>query len=120
MSLALPATNERLSHGSPTFFIGDKRSFVMFVDNHHNDNITGIWCAAPHGEQQARLSEDSDRFFRPPYVGGRGWLGVRLDQPKLPVTDQELDEVIIEAWRAVAPLKLLSTFDRETDERREL
>ena len=76
-ALALPEAVERLSHGSPSFFIGGKKTFVMFVDDHHGDGNIGIWCAAPPGEQAARIDEDSAVFFRPPYVGGRGWLGVR-------------------------------------------
>lgn len=108
---ALPECTERLSHGSPSFFIKGKTTFVMFLDDHHDDGILGIWCAAPPGDQQARIAEDPDRFFRPPYVGGRGWLGVRLDRP---VNDDELEEIVTEAWRTVAPKKLLATFDAAT------
>lgn len=110
IATSLPHVTERLSHGSPTYFIGDKKTFVTFVDNHHNDGIVGIWCAAPVGEQQARIAEDPQRFFRPPYVGHRGWLGVRLDEP---VADDELAEIITEAWRCVAPKRLLAAFDNE-------
>ncbi len=110
IALQLPQVEERLSHGSPTFFIGGKKTFAMFLDNHHNDGILGIWCAAPVGEQQARIAEDPERFFYPPYVGHRGWLGVRLDQE---VADNELDELLTEAWRAVAPKRLLAAFDAD-------
>jgi hypothetical protein len=77
--LALPETNERLSHGSPTFFVRDKKTFVMFLDDHHGDGRLALWCAAPPGAQGEMIDEDPDRFFRPPYVGHRGWLGVRVD-----------------------------------------
>ncbi len=80
LCLALPETNERLSHGSPTFFIRDKRTFVMFHDNHHGDGRLAIWCAAPAGVQQALVDAEPEVYFRPPYVGHRGWLGVRLDR----------------------------------------
>jgi len=77
--LALPETSERPSHGAPTFFIAGKRAFVMFQDDHHGDGRLAIWCAAPDGLQQALTDSSPDRFFVPPYVGHRGWLGVRLD-----------------------------------------
>jgi hypothetical protein len=106
--LALPEATERLSHGSPTFFVGDKKSFVMFLDNHHNDGRLAIWCAAPLGVQETMINEDGERFFRPPYVGTRGWLGVRLDR------DPDWDEVAnvaLDAYRCVAPKRLLAQLD---------
>ena len=64
--LALPEVNERLSHGSPTFFIRDKKTFVTFVDHHHGDGIMGIWCTAPPGVQEQLVEAEPERFFRPP------------------------------------------------------
>lgn len=78
--LALPDTSERLSHGAPTFFVGGKRAFVIFHNDHHGDGRLAIWCAAPDGEQHALVAADPDAYFVPPYVGKRGWLGVRLDR----------------------------------------
>jgi hypothetical protein len=78
--LALPETSERLSHGAPTFFVRGKRAFLMVMDNHHGDGRFAIWCAAPEGIQGALVEADPERFFVPPYVGHRGWLGVRLDR----------------------------------------
>jgi hypothetical protein len=96
--LALPETTERLSHGSPTFFIRGKRAFAMFQDDHHGDGRLAIWCAAPDGAQEALTESDPDRFFVPPYVGHRGWLGVRLDR------DPDWDEVagLVEEAHAAA------------------
>jgi hypothetical protein len=111
IGLALPLVNERLSHGCPTLFINDKKTFVMFVNDHHGDGNIGIWCAAPPGDQQARIAEDPERFFRPPYVGPRGWVGVRLNLAGHNVTDAELEELITEAWRCVAPKRALAAFD---------
>ena len=85
--LALPETSERLSHGSPTFFIREKKTFVMYLDDHHGDGILGIWCAAPDGVQAALVEAEPERFFRPPYVGHRGWLGVRLDRDAAHATE---------------------------------
>jgi hypothetical protein len=79
--LGLPHTSERLSHGAPTFFVREKRAFVMILDNHHGDGRFAMWCAAPDGIQRAFVDSDPERFFVPPYVGHRGWLGMRLDRP---------------------------------------
>ena len=73
--LALPETNERLSHGAPCFFVRDKKTFVYFHDDHHGDGILGIWCAAPPGVQEQMVEAEPERYYRPAYVGHRGWLG---------------------------------------------
>ncbi len=102
--LALPETTERLSHGEPTWFIRGKRSFVMF-SNHHHGGPLGFWCAAPPGAQDVLVSAAPDRFFVPPYVGHRGWLGVRLD---VPVDWDEVAMIVEDAYRSVAPKGLLA------------
>lgn len=107
--LALPEVTEKTSHGSPTFFV--KKSFVMFHDNHHNDQRLAIWCAAPAGVQSELVDEDPARFFVPPYVGGRGWIGVQLNVH--PDWD-ELIEIITDAYRNVAPKKLIAELDRNS------
>ena len=78
--LGLPETSERPSHGAPTFFIRDKRSFATVWDSHHGDGRFALICAAPAGMQAALVEADPDRFYVPPYVGHRGWIGVRLDR----------------------------------------
>ncbi len=104
LCLALPETSERLSHGEPTFFVRDKKSFVMSVDDHHGDGVLGFWAAAPIGAQAEWISVAPDRYFRPPYVGHRGWIGVRLD---VPTTDwNEVAEIVTEAYCLVAPKSL--------------
>jgi hypothetical protein len=80
LCLSLPETSERLSHGAPTFFIRGKKSFVMYHDNHHGDGRIALWCAAPEGMQEALVESAPEHYFRPPYVGHRGWIGVRLDR----------------------------------------
>lgn len=98
---ALPEVTEKLSHGAPTFFV-KKKTFVMFVDNHHNDGRIAIWCAAPTGVQEMLIEAEPDKFFRPPYVGVRGWVGIQLDRVK----DDELASHIRQAWLMIAPAKL--------------
>ena len=102
--LALPETSERLSHGAPTFFIRGKRAFLMVLTNHHGDGRFAIWCAAPEGIQQALVEADPERFFVPPYVGHRGWLGVRLD---LGLEWDEIVGIAEHAYAEVAPAKLV-------------
>src|SRR3954453_21217779 len=75
----LPDVSERPSHGSPTFFVG-KRTFACFLDNHHGDGRLALWCAAPDGAQAMLVDSDPERYFLPPYVAHRGWVGVRLDR----------------------------------------
>ncbi len=84
LCLALPGTTERLSHGEPSWFV--KKQFVMFADHHHDDRV-GFVAAAPDGAQQRWLALDERRFYRPPYVGSRGWIGVYLD------VDQDWDDI---------------------------
>ena len=77
--LALPGSEEKLSHSSQTFFV-KKRVFAYFLDNHHNDGRVALWCNAPEGVQRALVEADPVQYFVPPYVGPGGWIGVRLDK----------------------------------------
>ena len=77
--LALPGTTEKLSHGEPTWHAGG-RMFAQLDDHHHGAEHLAVWLPAPLGEQEAMVFTDPERFFRPPYVGVRGWVGVRIDR----------------------------------------
>ncbi len=106
--MALPEVTEKVSHGEPTWFV--RKVFVSYADHHHDDRVA-FWCAAPPGVQQALVTAEPARFFRPPYVGGRGWLGVWLDEPTVPEADPALDwdeiaEIVADAYRVIAPKKL--------------
>lgn len=102
--LALPETTERLSHGAPTFFVRGKRAFLMVLTNHHGDGRFAIWCAAADGMQRMLFEADPERFFVPPYVGHRGWLGVRLDRG---LDWEELTAIAEDAYAEVAPKRLV-------------
>jgi hypothetical protein len=102
--LALPDVAERLSHGRPTFFVATKQ-FVQHGVDHHGDGRVALWCAAPVGMQAMRVRADPERFFVPPYVGHRGWLGVRLDR-RLPWA--EIAGVIEDAYAMIAPRRSLA------------
>ena len=92
----LPGASEKLSHGTPTFF-AKKKVFAMFASEHRNHPHTAVWIPAAPGFQSAMIDAEPNKFFRPPYVGFRGWVGVELSQ----VDDEELGEHILTAWRIV-------------------
>ena len=102
--LGLPEVSERPSHGAPTFFVRDKRSFATVHDDHHGDGGLALWCAAPDGLQAMLVEADPERFFVPAYVGHRGWLGVRLDRGFDP---EEIAGILEDAYAEVAPPSLL-------------
>jgi hypothetical protein len=102
MALAQPGASEKLSHGEPTFFVA-KRVFVMFANNHHSDGHTAIWIPAPPGAQASMIEEAPETYFKPPYVGVKGWIGVELTH----ASDTILAELIRQAWQLTAPRALL-------------
>ena len=102
LCLSLPGASEKLSHGEPTWFV--KKSFVMYANHHHDDRLA-FWCAAPEGMQESLVASEPSRFFRPPYVGVRGWLGVYLD---VPVDWEEIADIVTEAYRCIAPPRLVA------------
>ena len=108
LCLALPETTERLSHGEPTWFVRDKKTFVTYANHHHDDRLA-FWCAAPDGAQAALVAAAPERFFIPPYVGYRGWIGVRLD---VPVDWDEIADLVTDAYRVVAPKRLVAELEK--------
>lgn len=112
LCLSFPEATERLSHGEPTWFVRDKRVFAMFSDHHHDDRV-GFWAPAPPGDQRALVAEDPERFFVPPYVGGKGWIGVRLDVSGLDW--DRIAEIVEDAYRSVAPKQLVAQLDAARD-----
>ena len=99
--LSLPETWEKVSHGEPTWFAGQK-VFAMFSNNHHHDGHVAVTVPAAIGIQEMLNKKSPRKFYRPPYVGVRGWVGIELDQ----IGDQELSLHLTEAWRLIAPKKL--------------
>jgi hypothetical protein len=111
---AFPEVTERPSHGAPTWFVRDRSAFVtLWADGHHERAFPHLWCAAPHGVQRELVAADPARFFVPDYVGGRGWLGVRLD---VAVDWREIAELCADAYRTVAPKRLVARLDEPGDE----
>ena len=106
--LALPEVSERLSHGEPAWFVRAKKTVVTLDDHHHGADHLAFWCPAPVGVQEEMIEQEPDRFFSPPYVGVRGWIGVRIDNN--PDWD-EIARIVEDAYRTVAPKKLIALLD---------
>ena len=107
--MGFPEVTERPSHGAPTWFVRGKSTFVtLWAQGHHDITFTHLWCAAPPGAQEALVAAEPERFFRPPYVGGRGWLGVRLDGE---IDWTEVAELCADAYRTIAPKRLVKELD---------
>ena len=97
LCLSMPGTFEKLSHGEPTFFT-PKRVFAMFANNHHGDGHIAVWLPMGPGVQDALVEEAPEIYFRPPYVGPSGWIGVEMAR----VDDQQLGSLIREAFNLMA------------------
>jgi predicted DNA-binding protein (MmcQ/YjbR family) len=106
--LALPEANERVSHGEPTWFAGKGKVFAMLDDHHHGAPHLSVWLPQPRGVQEALIREDSARFFRPAYVGGKGWVGVVLDEKP---DWKRVARLVRDAYVFVAARKLVAALD---------
>jgi hypothetical protein len=106
---ALPEVSERISHGSPSFFVREKRTLCSFHPHgHHAEGFTSMWAPAPPGVQEELIEDEPDRFYRPAYVGHRGWIGIRLDGD---VDWDEITGIVRDAYRLVAPTTLARQLD---------
>src|SRR3954466_7728102 len=97
LCMSIPGTIEKISHGEPTFFT-PKRVFAMFANNHHGDGHVAAWLPVGAGVQDTLITDAPDIFFRPPYVGAAGWIGVELSK----VDDHWLGSLIREAFQLIA------------------
>jgi predicted DNA-binding protein (MmcQ/YjbR family) len=111
--LALPEANEKLSHGEPTWFAGKGKVFAMFDNHHHGARHQSVWLPAGLGAQEALIESDPDRYFRPPYVGPSGWVGVVLDtRPDW----AKVAWLVEQAYRTVAHPRLVAQIPRRDEE----
>ena len=104
---AWPETSERLSHGAPTWW-GGRKTFANLHHDHHGDGRLAVWFKSTLEGQEALVEADPERFFVPPYVGHRGWVGMRLEGR---VDWKLLAGLLEEAYRSVAPRRALRTLD---------
>jgi hypothetical protein len=102
-ALALPEATEQEAWGEPTWRV-KKKVFAMHAaaGNHHGAGHESLWCAAPLGVQEMLVHAEPEKFFAPPYVGTKGWVGIRLNA----VDDKELRELLVQSYCMVAPKKL--------------
>lgn len=108
LCMALPEAHEKLSHGEPTWFAGKGKVFAMLDDHHHGAEHLALWLPLPRGVQETLVASDPQRYFRPPYVGHRGWVGVVLDaRPDWRV----VADLVEEAYRLVAAKRLVAQLD---------
>jgi hypothetical protein len=108
----LPLVVERLSHGEASWFVNDKKNFVA-MSNHHHDDRVSVTFAAGAGVQESLVEEDPERYYRPPYVGGRGWVGAYLDDESNAPQWDRIADLIVDAWLLVAPPKIRLLLDSE-------
>lgn len=105
--LDLPEASESIVFGAPTFKIG-KKNFTM-THRDQNDRPT-IWVKGAPGRQDAVIGTFPDRYFRPPYLGGKGWIACWLDDVANPDWD-EIEELIEDSYRLIAPKRMVRTLD---------
>ena len=85
---------------------------MLWMDGHHDHDFAHLWCAALEGAQSALIANDSQKFFRPPYVGSRGWIGVRLDGD---LDMDELETLLDDAYRCIATKRQVALLDAERE-----
>jgi hypothetical protein len=107
--LAFPEATEQEAWGEPTFRVR-KKIFAMYAGagNHHGRGEAALWCKAPLGVQEILIRAEPGTYFSPPYVGVRGWVGIRLRA----VGDAELREHVVQSYAMVAPARLRALLDR--------
>ena len=102
--LRFPEAVEAGGVGNPSFKVRDK----IFAMQHGHEGRPSCWVKAEQGVQELLVAHDATRFFRPPYVGQHGWVGIRLDGA--PDWD-ELADLVEESYRMTAPKRLLAQLD---------
>ncbi|WP_374944029.1 MmcQ/YjbR family DNA-binding protein [Sphingomonas sp.] len=107
-ALALPETEERVSHGQPTFFVAGKQ-FAQVRDNHHGDGLTVVCVRTSGADEQAMLIEAAPQTYaRPAYLGASGWVSVDLKNPDWALVDDR----VARSWELAAPARLLEAGGR--------
>lgn len=109
---ALPETSEKISHGVPTWW-GGKKTFACFHNGGYDHGRQAVWFKAAEGAQEALVEADPDRFYRPKYLGPKGWVGLRLEGE---VDWSEVRRFLVQGYRLVAPKRALKALDAEGSE----
>jgi hypothetical protein len=104
IALRFPAAAEKLSHGAPSFHVRGKM-YLTYVDDHHGDGRLAVWCKSTVEEQKRLVAENPVRYFVPPYVGVKGWIGIDVHPARADWID--LSILVENGWASVAPPRLL-------------
>ena len=107
---AWPETNEKISHGSPTWW-GGRKTFATYHDGHYDDGRPSVWIKTTHDHQSELVENDPDRFFVPKYVGPSGWVGARLGGRPNRAHWAAVEELLEAGYRSVAPKRALKQLD---------
>ncbi len=99
--LALPEASEKEAWGDPTFRVRDR----IFAMEKRGDGRISVWCKAPQGSQEVLVGADPELFFVPPYVGHKGWVGMRLDRDP---DWREVAKLVERSYRLIAPKRLIA------------
>ena len=115
LCLALPEAQEVEAWGEPTFRVRNK-IFAMYAasDSHHGAGRPGVWVKSTHLLQDMLVHEDPDRYFAPPYVGPKGWLGIRLDRRP---NWKSVNELLRDAYLLTAPKRIAAKLDARSSRR---
>jgi hypothetical protein len=111
--LALPEASERLSHGEPTWFVRGK-VFGSWEDHHHGGPIVGLWVKGADGLQEFLVGAEAHRYYRPKYVGHKGWIGINMEAD---VDWGQVADLIRDSYRMTAPKRVLAQLDLAADAR---
>ena len=111
--LAFPEATEQVfgGHTTPTFRVRDKIFVMYHEDRNDGGKLTGtsIWCKAPPGAQEIFVGSDPERFYRPPYVGPKGWIGFVLDVK--PIDWTLVEDLARDSYRMTAPKRLIKLLE---------
>ena len=105
--LDYPEAVEAVAFGSPTFQVRSK-NFAMV---HKPDERVSVWCKAPPGAQEAYIASEPDRYYKPPYLGPKGWIAAWIS-PECNPDWVAIKEIVDESYRLIAPKRLVATLDK--------
>lgn len=104
--MGLPEATEKIAWGEPTWRAG--KIFAQLDTHHHGADHVAVWLPAAAGVQEELVEADPRHFFRPPYVGPKGWIGVRIDNKP---DWKTVASLVADAYRQVAPTRLQAALD---------
>jgi predicted DNA-binding protein (MmcQ/YjbR family) len=105
----LPEADASEAFGAPAFRVRKK---IFAMTHRDKQDRPGVWVKGAPGQQEALVGAFPDRYYRPPYLGGKGWIGAWLDDTAMPDWD-EIEDLVVGSYRLVAPKRLVKQMDAE-------